>query len=69
MTVLTAKLLRSMWGRFLHGVASGEPSNRAIVLWTRLTPTKDAKDAEVCSSGLLEAFLKPSTVVPKETSS
>ncbi|CAL1166914.1 unnamed protein product [Cladocopium goreaui] len=41
--VLTAKLLRSMWGRFLHGVASGEPSNRAIVLWTRLTPTKDAK--------------------------
>ena len=24
MTVLTAKLLRSMWGRFLHGVASGE---------------------------------------------
>eukprot|EP00435_Cladocopium_sp_Y103_P026047 s1176_g6.t1 len=45
--VLTAKLLRSMWGRFLHGVASGEPSNHAIVLWTRLTPTKDAKDAEV----------------------
>ncbi len=27
---------------FLHGVASGDPLPRAVVLWTRVTPTPDA---------------------------
>ena len=27
---------------FLHGVASGDPLPRAVVLWTRVTPTSDA---------------------------
>jgi len=33
-----------MRGRFLHGVASGDPLPDAIILWTRLTPIEQTSE-------------------------
>lgn len=32
---------------FDHGVASGDPTQSAIILWTRVTPTEDGFDGEI----------------------
>lgn len=40
---------------FAHGVASGDPRDDRVVLWTRLTPIKDLQEAEV----LVEVALDP----------
>ena len=36
---------------FQHGVASGDPLPRAVVLWTRVTPTRDATPGSGRGSG------------------
>eukprot|EP00434_Breviolum_minutum_P014451 symbB.v1.2.012742.t1/scaffold878.1/size155624/13 len=36
-----------MRGRFLHGVASGDPLPDAIILWTRLTPIEQTSEVPV----------------------
>lgn len=34
-------------GRFLHGVASGDPGQHDVIVWTRVTPTGDAGHADI----------------------
>ena len=36
-------LRRYQPGRFLHGVASGDPLGHAVILWTRVTPMNDRR--------------------------
>ena len=37
---------------FTHGVASGDPMEDSVILWTRISPTADNEDAEIVPSGL-----------------
>eukprot|EP00971_Amphidinium_carterae_P146325 2900341-Amphidinium_carterae.1 len=46
-------------GKFLHGVASGDPLSNAIVVWTRLTPEKTTAWANPLGWSVWEAATEP----------
>ena len=41
---------------FVHGVASGDPSPTGVLIWTRVTPSKDAEVEVVCQVAHDPAF-------------
>ena len=37
---------------FTHGIASGDPMENSVILWTRISPSEDNEKAEILPSGL-----------------
>ena len=49
---------------FTHGVASGDPYDTSVIIWTRLAPTADNVAAEIVPGGVVPIYSDPEAAQP-----